>query len=223
MSLKLSTSGNNKPFENAPEGVHPAICIAILDLGTQTSKYGAQRQVRIMHELPFSLMADGKPHITLRNYNATLGKGSDLRRDLESWRGKAFSEKEAEEFDLYNLLGKQCQINYTPGKDGDGMFVTGIMPIPRRPDGKPMIDMPSETHNALKFLELSFDRFDDKVFDSLSDKTRQKIADSPEFKRLFPRGLWAKGQSAPAPQPDNVASTPEPTAQQIDDDSFPPF
>lgn len=216
MSLKVSTAGNQKDFENAPAGVHPATCIAIIDMGTQQGKYGPKHEVRTMFEFPFSLMVDGKPHVALRNYGLSLNDKADLRRDIEAWRGKPFTKDQAEEFDLVKLLGQHCQINYAPGRDGNGMFITGVMPLPKV-NGKYAVDMPSEPSNTPKFLELSSDRFDAKVFDSLSDKTRQKIADSPEFKKLFPRGLWAKGQDAPMPQPDNVSSTPEPAGDTGDD------
>lgn len=220
MSLKLSTTGNGKPFEEAPVGVHPAFCIAVIDLGTQQGKYGPKHEVRLMFEFPHSLTVDGRPHVAMRTYGLSLNEKADLRKDIEAWRGKPFTAEQADDFDLVKLLGQACIVNYSLGRSGEGRYITGLMPIPRVAGGKPGMDMPDKPHNAPKFLELSFDRFDDKVFDSLSDKTRLKIAESPEFKRLFPRGLWAKGQSAPAPQPDNVASTPEPLPG-VDDSDIP--
>jgi len=38
-------------------------------------------------------------------------EGSNLRRDLESWRGRAFTEAERKAFDVEKLIGVNCQLS----------------------------------------------------------------------------------------------------------------
>jgi hypothetical protein len=62
-----------------------------------------------------------------------LHEKASLRRDLESWRGRAFTDKELEGFDLENLLLKGCLINVIHEQRGGATFanVAGVMRLPK--------------------------------------------------------------------------------------------
>lgn len=205
--LTLRTTGAANNFEEAPADTHAGICIAVIDLGDQLDRQNSKwvHKVRIDFELPFTSMTDGRPFMVSQEWTASLGDRANLRKVLESWRGKSWpKEGPGEDFSLKNLLGKAAmvQVVHTPKKNGDGVWVNinNLMPIPRHPQTKqPMFEMPATTHNQQRFLELTQEGFNAEVFDSLSDKTRSRIANSRTFMDLFPGGLWAKGQKAPLP------------------------
>lgn len=115
MSLVMKNEGGD--FELTPEGTHIARCYLVVDLGNQVTTYqnveSVKPQVLIGWELTNELMKDGRPFVASRNYNAFFSEKANLRKDLESWRGKKFTEEELAGFDVSKLLNVPCQITIT--------------------------------------------------------------------------------------------------------------
>lgn len=106
-------------LELIPEETYQAICYAVVDLGTQHNEmYNVDKpRVIIAWEIPslrIEIEKDGKkldlPRATSKEYTLSLHKKSNMRPMLESWRGKAFTSKEEEGFELKNLLGANCML-----------------------------------------------------------------------------------------------------------------
>lgn len=123
---------------NVPDGLHPAVCIGVYDIGTHQSKTWGNwsRNVVIVWELPEQLMTDGRPLTISRQYTLSLHKKAGLRADLEKWRNRPFTEEEVGGFDLLKLLGKPCQIQVMNKVTNGEKYsnVAGIM----MPTGKPV-------------------------------------------------------------------------------------
>jgi hypothetical protein len=133
--------------EAAPAGNHPAVCVALIDLGTQETDYKGEkstnRKVFLVWEIPGELRSDGKPFVLGRDYNLTLGKKAALRALIETWRGPALSDDE--EFDITKLVGKPCLLSVVHKEsvnsgntyakiDGVGQLPKGMAaPKPTRP------------------------------------------------------------------------------------------
>ncbi len=117
MSLKLSEGST---FTPAPTGLHNAICIHIVDLGTQASQFGNKAKILLAWELPDCLMDDGRPYVISRQFGATLNPQGNLRPIVDAWRGKPLTKAEAKSFDIDKLLGKPCKllIQHTTGDNG---------------------------------------------------------------------------------------------------------
>lgn len=125
MAVYAGESGQD--WVNAPEGVHDAVCVDVIDLGMQKTDWGEKPKIKIVWELG-TKMEDGRPFVVSKQYNRTLSKNnagvpSGLRKDLESWRGKPFTAEElrgptGQGFDIEVLIGKTCQIfiKHNPGK-----------------------------------------------------------------------------------------------------------
>ena len=115
MSLVMKNDGID--FELTPEGTHIATCYLVVDLGNQKTSYqgveSVKPQVLVGWELTNELMKDGRPFVASRNYNAFFSEKANLRRDLESWRGRKFTEDELQGFDVSKLLGVPCQVTIT--------------------------------------------------------------------------------------------------------------
>lgn len=120
MGTKVSDTGGND-FVPVPAGLHRAICIAYIDLGTQEGqKYMEPNEtvlrpkVAIVWETPderIDIDGELKPQNITKFYTKSISQKANLAADLESWRGKAFTEEERKGFDLDNILGVPCQIN----------------------------------------------------------------------------------------------------------------
>ncbi len=118
MSLTVeegSKGGGN--YERPEVGMHVARCYGIVDLGTHDNTHpqaptGAKtRKVMLFFELVNELMEDGRPFVVNKRYTASLNEKSILRKELESWRGKAFTNEELAGFNLKNILNAPGMVN----------------------------------------------------------------------------------------------------------------
>ena len=118
---KPENSGSN--FDPIPQGMHHAICYSVVDLGLQkisSPKYDEKIKPRILltFEVPderISYEKDGEqlegPRVIGKQYTASLHENAILRQDLESWRGKKFTDAELNGFDMSKLIGVNALIN----------------------------------------------------------------------------------------------------------------
>lgn len=136
MGLTARKPQGNEDFEPIEAGVNQAICIRYYDLGTQYMEAfdKSARKVMLMWEVPESrIEIEGKdlPRAISKEYTLSLHKKANLRVDLESWRGKMFTERELEGFDLDKILGTNCMLNIIHKSNDRGTFanVASVMPL----------------------------------------------------------------------------------------------
>lgn len=206
MSFYVEDKGGN--FERCPAGMHLARCYRIVDLGTQKSEY--MGQIKYLHKIMLGWeihgmhdngtaikMQDGRPFAIFKNYTLSWSEKANLRLDLQSWRGKPFTQEEMRKFDLKNVLGAFCMLNIIerPGKSDGKMYtnVDGVTPVPAmiKQNGLPA---------AVNKNELfKIDEPDMEMFNGFSDHLKAKIAASPEWQKLQSQTpAPAQSQSAPA-------------------------
>ena len=89
MSLVLTDGG--KKFNPAPEGLHGAVCIDVIDLGMQKTVYGLKPKITIRWELDSIDPESGSPFQVSNRYTASLNDKASLRKQLEAWRGRKFT------------------------------------------------------------------------------------------------------------------------------------
>ena len=110
MSL-ISKTGASDDFKLVPEGTHLARCYLMVDVGLQETPFGDKERVVLGWEVPAQKMEDGRPMIIYSTYTNSMHEKSNLRRDIENWRGKKLTENESRAFDLRNVLGPPCQLS----------------------------------------------------------------------------------------------------------------
>ncbi|WOO43137.1 phage replication initiation protein, NGO0469 family [Rubellicoccus peritrichatus] len=146
------TARENKSdsIEPISVGIHQAVCYGVYDLGEQWQEWQGKgkwsRKVCVVWELPeerieFEDKETGEPVNIPRSasqiYTLSLDPKSRLRKDLESWRGRPFTQDELEGFDLKQLLGVNCQLqivhNQGSGKHAGKVFanIQNIMALGR--------------------------------------------------------------------------------------------
>jgi hypothetical protein len=179
-------------FESTPPGMHLARCYRIIDLGTQKSEYmGISKALhKIMlgweihgtdeYNVPLK-MKDGRPFSVFKNYTFSWSEKANLRIDLQSWRGKAFSQEEMRRFDLKNVLGAWCMLNVIEKLGTDNkMYVNieNVAPVPPmiKNAGFPMGVNPNEM--------FTLSEPDMTMFQSFRDNLKKKIMASPEWNKL---------------------------------------
>jgi hypothetical protein len=113
MSIVVS-AGESRTFAPAPAGLHQACCVDVVDMGllevTYSGKTKKQWKIRVVWQIDES-MDDGRPFIVQKRYTASLNEKATLRKELESWRGRPFTQEELDAFDLDKLIGANCQLN----------------------------------------------------------------------------------------------------------------
>lgn len=166
-------------FEQPPVGSFVGRCVRVIDIGTQRGEYQgkatSRRQCIIGWELPTELMAEGdlagKPFIVSKFYTASLGEKANLRKDLENWRGRSFTEQELKGFESKSIITKLCMLSLTANDKGKTR-VTGVMAMPKG------MEVPAQ---AVPDVYFSLDEFNADVFETLSDGIKKMITTSPEY------------------------------------------
>jgi len=199
-------------FELPPEGVYLARCYKMVDIGTQTeqSQFGTKenRKIYLYWELLQTAdgekvaMESGDPFSIFNSYKLSMHPKANLRKHLDSWRGKKFTDEEAAEFDITKLLDKFCllQITHSQSKDGQKTYanVDGIMTTKKKVDG------------VNEISSFSIENPDMDVFNDLPDWMQEKIENAPE---------WSETEEEAAPA---AAETKEKKAtDEIDVDDVP--
>lgn len=182
--MDLSRFNQGGDFEPAPEGVHNAVCFAVIDLGTQEQmkfdKTGTESKPVI--ELRWEIdeqQEGGTRFMVLKRYTASMHEKATLRHHLEAWRGMAFKDADLQAggFSMQKLLGAPCQIQVGRSEKGNAKIL-GIMKLakgmkPLKPEIEPfMIDLESTA------------TFDRDAYEGLSENMKATIAKSPEFQKL---------------------------------------
>lgn len=198
-------------FELPPEGVYLARCYKMVDIGTQTeqSQFGTKenRKIYLYWELLQTAdgekvaMENGDPFSIFNSYKLSMHPKANLRKHLDSWRGKKFTDEEAAEFDITKLLDKFCllQITHSQSKDGQKTYanVDGIMTTKKKVDG------------VNEISSFSIENPDMDVFNDLPDWMQEKIENAPE---------WSDTEEEAAPA---AAETKAKATDEIDVDDVP--
>jgi len=132
---KANGGGEGKTFDPAPEGVHQAVLVDVVDLGfLETSWQGVKKT---LHKVNLAWQInedrdDGKPFLVFKRYTLGLGDKYNLRKDLESWLGRRLTTVEQKQgFDLESLIGRNCLLNITHNTSEDRTYanVASINPL----------------------------------------------------------------------------------------------
>jgi hypothetical protein len=185
--MYIPKPNESSEFANAPAGTHLALCYRFIDLGTQETNFldsaGNKKmahKVLIGWELPDELMDNGKPFVVQQRYTWSMSDKANLRKDLESWRGKSFEDKDFGPggFNVKNVLGKPCVLTIVHKEDG-GKVYANIASV-----GKPMKGMQAPAAPQNPVVYFSLDEFDASVYATLSQGLQAVIAKSPEFQKI---------------------------------------
>jgi hypothetical protein len=200
--MGLIATGSNKEFKPVPEGSHMAVCYRVIDLGTQRWEYQGEPQIGRKVLLAWELHGeaedgtplttdDGQPLSVSKKYTLSLGRKANLRADLESWRGKAFTEQELDGFDISTLLGAPCMVTIKHDKKGEKTYAN-VASVTRFPAA--LKNVKPNPKNPLQ----SFDVTDPvpAVYQVLPDWIKQQIDQCVERSGSKPQSAPAASRSA---------------------------
>lgn len=184
MDLSRMNQGGGD-FELTPEGVHNAVCYAVIDLGTQEGSYMGKPKIAPKILLKWEIderMEDGRRFMVQQRYTASMNQKAILRKTLEAWRGVPFKEADFKPggFSMRKLLGAGCQLQIVHVEKEDKTYanIAAIMKL-----GKGMAKLAPEIEPFMVDLETP-QTFDREAYEGLSDSLKELIAKSPEFQAL---------------------------------------
>lgn len=128
MAIMIDKGGDFTKIEPSKVGAHHGVCCEVSDRGIMDTKFGQKRKICLVFQVAERIEGTGNPDIDGRRkeirryYNATTGQGSDLRRDLESWRGEPLSDADFNDngqFDVEKVTGVQATIIVTGWTEPD--------------------------------------------------------------------------------------------------------
>lgn len=196
MSTVVSKGEGGTEFKNVSEGLHPATCVHVIDLGLQVVKYDGEEtdkdKVRLqfeVHDENIEIDNEEKPMIIGKDYTKSLHEKSNLTKDLISWRGKHFTDAELMGFELKNVLGAPCQILVTHATVGEKTYanISSIVPYPKGVE-KPV------PINTLIHYDID-ESNSDEVLDTLPEWLQKRIKNSKSYARLHMGGLFEDEKS----------------------------
>jgi len=196
--------------ELIPPGTYPARCIKVMHFGNVPGEYLGKKQikdeVRFTWELPTELRVfeeeKGEQPLSIsKDYTLSLGEKANLRRDLESWRGKQFTDDELEGFDILSVMSVPCMLNviHKMSKAGNQYtFIASITPLLKG------YECPSQINPS--FIWDYDENYDEGVLENLHDWFKDKIKSSLEYQAKVtpPENIPVNIQQAPMPGIDDA-------------------
>ena len=176
MKIKDRAKPKAPPVE---PGAYPAVCIGVIDLGEQYSEKfkSYSNKVQIVWELPTeTIEVDGKqePRQLSKEFTISASKKGNLRGFLSSWNSKAYSDEEFLELDLFDQIGRACQVNVVLNETGEYSNVESAIPLMK---GYPV---PTSSTPPIRW---DMDHWDDVVFGGLPEWVQEKIKKSTQYQK----------------------------------------
>lgn len=141
MAMTFPVGGGGGDFKRVPPGTHIAVCNMVADMGMQPGSQmfpDPKRKLVIRWEVQSERVEyekDGKtvegPLTINGTYTASMNEKANLRKLLEAWRGRKFTDEQAATFDVSSILGAACLINVSETDKGDATYsnVVGASPL----------------------------------------------------------------------------------------------
>jgi hypothetical protein len=179
-----ATSQGGSNYEPVPEGNYIARCYSMVHIGTVMDSFQGENKltnkVRVTWELPTEtkVFKEGEPErpFTIgKEFTLSLNEKATLRKFLESWRGKAFTEDEAKSFDITKLLDVACMLNVIHKVSKTGKTYAEIASIAKMPKG---VECPERVNDLFQF---HYEPFEQWRFDQLPEWLRDKVKQSIEY------------------------------------------
>ncbi|WP_128545105.1 phage replication initiation protein, NGO0469 family [Larkinella soli] len=189
--------------ELVPEGNHIARCYMMVEVGKVMETFeGSDPRLTpkaiLGWELPmkkkvFSAEKGEEPFTITKEYSLFMSEKANLRKDLESWRGKVYTEEQARKVDITAILGHPCMLNIVHKASKTGKIYAKIASITPMPEG---FTCPAQITPTLLF---SWDSFTPAKLAALPEWIQNKLKESEQYRKLM-------GEENPQPQAAQVGS-----------------
>lgn len=161
-------------------GTYFAVCIGAVDLGEQETTYNNKtrytNQLQIIFELPserIEIDGEEQPRQLSRRFAVSLSTKSNLRKFIETWYGKKFTDDAIREFDTRELLGKPAMLSVVLSEDGNYANIASAAALPKG------MESPKAKSELIDF---DVEDWDDAAFQKLPEWLQELIKKSTQYK-----------------------------------------
>ena len=174
---------NQTEVEPLTPGYYPAVCYGVVVTGTHYDTFNNKSKTEciVLWELPtetFTVDGEEIRKTLSERYTFSL-TNSNLRKALESWRGKPFTEEELDGFSLSKIIGANCGltvINKVAKSTGKAFpKIQAVTPLDKR-----LFSIQDMAHEPLWF-NICDSRFDLDLIDELPNWIAEAIKSSDEY------------------------------------------
>lgn len=179
-------------YEPAPQGTFLARVVRLVHLGTvlETVKIPGQapqdkmvNKIELSFELPtkkrvFSEERGEQPILIGKEFTLSMGPKANLRKAIESIIGATLKDHEADSFDVETVVGMPCVVTISHKVNTAGNNTAKITNISPVMEGQTC----PEQINQSKIL--TFNKFEDGLFNSLPQYMKDRITKSEEYKKM---------------------------------------
>lgn len=191
--MALIASENDQVREKCPAGQYSAVCIGVYDIGIQKLSYMGEtkelHQCIICFELDERMKEgdnSGKRFVMSKTFTISLFEKANLRKTLETWRGKKFTEQELKGFDIEVLVNVPCMIQIMH-EERNGKTYVNIQSISTLPKSMPKITAETAWQNPPKWIQkkqIEGDVRTEIVENEKSQQTTTKITNAQDTDML---------------------------------------
>jgi hypothetical protein len=200
--MSINATDNGIKRELVPAGNYPARCYSMIHIGTVEEEFMGKHKilnkVRITWELPtekrvFKEENGEQPMVISQEFTLSMYEKANLRKFLESWRGKGFSEEEAKSFDITKLLGVPCMLSiiHTVSKAGkERAEISAVAAMPKE------MKCPDQINPSFEFNYQN--KFDAALLETFPDFIKDKMKKSEEYKAMTMPSMTETKEPEPA-------------------------
>lgn len=139
MADTITAKGNDSKFKPHPDGQFVAQCVDAIDLGEKVEDYPGTPE-KLAHKCALVFRTGEKNPDTgelidvAQEFTVSMGEKANLRKALESWRGKPYTEQQIEEgVPIHKLAGNWALVTVAQKQSGKGRtyaFIQSIVGVP---------------------------------------------------------------------------------------------
>ena len=184
MQASAKSDKQSSDFAIPEAGNQPAVCIRIIDLGTQKNvKYNNEnRKVKFVFELVdtehvFNEENGPQPFVVSKEYTVSLNEKANLRKDVESWMNRKLTDSELDLFNIDVLLGKPAFVTVTHKSSADGKKTYANVGMITSPMKGFVVNKPK---NDMFVFDIGAPGWKEKL-ELLWKNDKEKIMASPEY------------------------------------------
>lgn len=189
MSIPVSAPKSDGDFKSLEPGTYAAVCDQVVNIGVQKIEFQDEiknvEQVYLRFEVPAERLdyidkqgnSQNRPMIIGLTCTNSLHEKAKLRHYLESWRGRAFTDEELENFDLTNILGKACLLTVIHRVSQRGKSyaaISGIAPLMKG------MEVPKAENKLIGYHPVFAPESEPELADWLKEKLAARVVPLPE-------------------------------------------
>lgn len=135
---RIMARDDGPKFKPHPEGSFAAICVDVIDLGRRLETFGGKIKVQPKCALVFATgrtnEETGEPFFLHPEFTVSMHEKASLRGFLESWRGKSYTEEQAQKgVPVDKLVGQLAWLTVEHKTSGSGRTyakIRAVSPVP---------------------------------------------------------------------------------------------